>query len=253
MNMTKNGLEGFLRKNLMKVSRSDLSILERAGLFIVGCIDSTHALPSEDDSGIWGSSTINKELSACTEAHNKIYGMLRIDLEEKYKTAAFLVKTLEHNKHRITDLMNKMPEPLAEDMLDNRRLGEEALDIMIVRERRKKEQDAKINKVKNEIEGIKRESESDLVKLMELQSYIAQKNYETELVCEKVRAHTKQRIDYYWNIAYRYAYKLKRVIPPVYTGIEIPDVVENYKINYQLDDCRIVEIINLYNKAEEVA
>ncbi len=253
MNETAKGINEFLKDILNNDSHSDLKLIEKIQLFWVGWRDGKHALPRENGYGEWESSTISKELSSCIEAHNKVYGTLRINVEDSYKAAESLVSLLIHNKKRIEELKKKVPEPLSEEKLHIRRYGEEMLEEILVMNRRSREQERKIESVLDQIEELKKKSEDDLERLVELKCFITQKNYEAELVCDRLRAHTKQRIDYYWNIAYRRSFALERIIPPTCMDIVIPNAVDRYKAAYRDNDKRIEDVLYMYNFNKEVA
>ena len=248
-----NTISGYFERMLNGHSRSGLRLWERISLFLTGWSDGMHELPCADAYGHWGSATISKELCSCTEAHNKVYGTLRIEVEDTFKAAASLASALEHGKKRLAELKRSVPSMPDEDSLHVRKLGEEALDEGLIFNRRRREHERRINSVLAKIDQLDRELEAKLAELIDLRESIAQKNYEAELVCEKIRAHTKQRIDYYWDIAYRCSYRHKRVIPPAYSGFVMPDVVDSYKLTYQVQDNRIDNVIGLFNSIREVA
>ena len=78
-------LEKFLKNTMKWKNKSDIGILEKITLSIMGKNDGLHGLPQKDSDGVWSSSIVRKELNACNESHNKIYGTIQLALDEEFK------------------------------------------------------------------------------------------------------------------------------------------------------------------------
>ena len=246
-------IDRFLIKSLRREKKSRLSVFEKTILYIAGRRDGLHGLPNVDNEGNWTSPIIQKEINSSNESFNRIYGTLQICLGEKYKEAAVLADRLEHYRDRVDTLMKEYPCDLTEEECHIRKHGEEKLTDQQIRNRRLAECSREREKVQEKIDAIEAQYEKEFEELVELNNYLIQKNYETDIVCERIRCHTQQRIDYYWNIAKHIAYENNREMPTVFTQLRIPDVIENYKKIHQAEEEKIQSIIFGINGKKEAA
>ena len=234
--------------------RSRLGWFEKLMLKALGRKDGRNDLPSPDETGRWMSSTIQKELNSCCEAHNMVYRSLYEHLDDKYKEAGLLTDKLERLSVNMTGLQQAIPEPPTELDLSERKYGEEKLSESQIRERRRREYERSIEGILSKISDLQSEIDTKIDELLEIKNYLVEKQEEAELLCEKLKCHTMQRIDYYWSAAKYAACKKQRMIPPAYYPAEIPDVVANYKDKHEEEVSRINDVVAKFGKDQlEVA
>lgn len=246
-------MDQYLLSQLKRETRARLGFIELLILKREGKRDGLHSLPREDAEGNWTSPTIQKEINACNEAHNRIYGTLQVKLEEKYKRALELAENVSHNNERLEKLRAEMPMPVDDSFLHVRKHGEDKLTDSQIYNRRLRECSRGIERIRKEINKVREETETFYKELIELKNYLCQVNHEADIVCERIRCHTQQRIDFYWNFASHTAYESKRIIPPAYVGIPVPNIVDSYRRMHEAEEQLIEETVNQYNRLKEAA
>ena len=246
-------VDRFLTKSIMNGKPAKLGISEKITLRILGMRDANFGLPNEDTDGTWTSPIIQRELNACNEAHNKIYGTLQTLLEDKYRTASELAEMIEFLEASGKKLKREMPELPVIDGAFIRKHGEENLSDMQVQSRRMREYSKATSELTARIEEIEKELDTSYRKLIELKSYLQQKNNEADLACRRIRCHTQQRIDYYWNAAFHSSYERKRCIPVTFGLLPIPNVVQAYRKMFGIQEEKINKVLDMYKCLKEVA
>lgn len=246
-------VDNFLLRSLKHEKKMRLGIIEKFMLGRLGKKDGLHGLPKEDEDGQWTSPTIQREINACNESNYRIYGILQIKLGKKYKTAAKLADRIECHEAKINELKGQIPRALTEEESRERRHGEEKLSISQVQHRRREEYERLREKYQVQINQIREELEADYEELIELKNDLVQRNHEAEVVCRRIRNHTQQRIDYYWNKAGCISYKNKRNIPAAYRCLPMLEVAESYKMLYRKEEQKIEAVIGRYNIYKEEA
>ena len=241
-------IDRFLLKSLRDGKKAKLSIIERVFLRRIGRKDGRHSFPRENSDGLWTSPTIQREINACNESLNRICGTLQVKLEEKYTKAAKLADKIKYYEMRISVLKQDMPDSLTEEECNARKHGEEKLTNSQIYNRRMREYKQSVNGIQTQIDKLREEADADYKELIDLKNYLAQKNYETEFVCSRIRNHTQQRIDYYWNAASHISYESERNIPAVFTELPIRDVLESYKQFHKEKESAIEKLINQYGE-----
>lgn len=246
-------IDKYLNRINKRGKQTSLSYLERFVLHFTGKRDANFGLPNEDTDGTWTSPIIQRELNACNEAHNKIYGTLQTLLEDKYRTASELAEMIEFLEASGEKLKKEMPELPVIDGVFIRKHGEENLTDMQVQSRRMREYSKATSELTARIEEIEKELDTSYRKLIELKSYLQQKNNEADLACRRIRCHTQQRIDYYWNAAFHSSYERKRCIPVTFGLLPIPNVVQAYRKMFGIQEEKINKVLDMYKCLKEVA
>lgn len=246
-------VDKFLLRSLKHEKKTRLGIIEKFMLGRLGKKDGLHGLPKEDGDGQWTSPTIQREINACNESNRRIYGILQIKLGKKYKTAAKLADRIECHEAKINEWKGQIPRALTEEESRERKHGEEKLSISQVRNRRRREYERLKDKYQVQIEQIREEMETDYEELIELKNDLVQRKHEAEAVCRRIRNHTQQRIDYYWNKAGYISYENKRNIPAAYIWMPMLEVAESYKMLYRKEEQKIENIIDRYTIYKEEA
>lgn len=244
-------IDRFLLKSLRHGKKAKLSIIEKFFLRRTGRKDGRYCLPRENSEGMWTSPTIQREINACNETLTRICGILQVKLEEKYTKAAKLADKIKYYEMRINVLKQDMPAPLTEEDCNARKHGEEKLTNSQIYNRRMREYKQSVNGIQTQIDKLREEVDADYEELIDLKSYLAQKNYETEFVCNRIRSHTQQRIDYYWNAASHISYESERNIPAVFDQLPIWDVLDSYKQFHKEKESAIEKLINQYGEGRE--
>lgn len=249
--MTK--VDRYLNMKLKYGRNARLGFCERIALYHSGKVDALHHLPKEDIDGEWISPFIQKELNACNETHNRIYGTLQLLMEDKYRNANEIALRIEYLEAEIEKNKKDMSEKPGHDGVIHRKYGEEMLTDSQVERRRKLEYEKEAQLVKTKIEKQEKEIEGLFKALIKIKSYLEQKNIEADLTCMRIRSHTQQRIDYYWSIAAQVSYDDRRCMPVTFGMLPIPNVVKRYKKLYSAQEERISRVINCYKVNKEAA
>lgn len=249
----KTTLNNFFKKTTKKGMRSRLSVFEAISLWNTARRDGRAGLPKHDASGLWTSPTVQKEINACNETHGKVFATLRLELEKDYVEAATLSDRILRYEARIDELSLNMPAPMHKEDGCIRKQGEEQLSDAQIKRRRQREYDKLGAAARAELVEVQRKMEDCYEKLVELNNYLLEKNHEATIICEKIRSHTQQRIDYYWNIITRVAFLNKSAIPVVFSGVKVADVVDSYQMACQQDNRKIAEVIEHFRAKREAA
>lgn len=244
-----------LRTQLNNQRVKNIGLIERHFLRKEGESDGAIGLPKQNKDGLWVSPLIEREMNAFQESSDKLYGHLQISTKELYVEANMLTDAIKKSMADIYSIDKEIKNTSSEFDMKKKNKGEENLSNEQIASRRSRELNGMLAGMRNKREQLLDQTEKSYYRLLELKSKIMVLNDVTKFMNEKVKDHTLQRIDLYWNAAYRY-YLDQESMPPV-PQITLSSNAENvyYERHKNIDEksMRIIESYESYKeKCEEV-
>ena len=211
----KAGVYPFQRKLLKKGKAKHLNIFEAVYLRVVGRRDGKAGLPRQIPSGNWESPWLFKEVSDYQEFCDNAWGLTQEHLCEHYKKVGIIIDGIKRKEEALDQLIQNAPEGPEAEYLKTRKAGESDIPEDLILARRRSDflrQNASYN---NNIYAVKAELERAYIEFDGYQNHIIETNNDTRLICERVKNHTGQRRNAYWNAAIRvHIEKLKIPLQP---------------------------------------
>lgn len=234
-----------IMKKLKVTKVEKISFISQMNLKNVGKKDGLANLPQEDVEGYWTTPFIEKEIREMNDKQYSLLILMEQFVKKEYENIDVLAQEILQRKARINTLKRLIPDDLTEGELKRRKRGEEELDDTQVISRRKREHQKRIAEVENKIkiieeEVLKKQYELDVVK-----AFLTEINYLVEVVCDKMKNLSLQRINLYWRSLIRYSDK--KEIPVTFLRAELSEPIEKSKeLRFQImDKIRKIDEMNL--------
>ena len=189
------------KRMLTKAKIKRLGIAEALYLKAVGAGDGKAGLPKQELSGDWASPYLRKEADAYSEFCHKAWGLTELELSEAYKKTEALLDMVSRKEEILANLQKEKPEQQNDAYFKERKSGEEDLTDGQVYTRRANENRKRNSSYYGSVKKLEEEIDALYAQLDEQLNHIIETNNGTRLICGRLRDHTKQRIDAYWNAA----------------------------------------------------
>lgn len=189
-------------RELQRGRVKSISLLEHIYLTIQGRRDGKLGLPREDDVCAWNSPILQKELDAQEEKCEKLWGTSQILLQPYYIRTESLLTVIAQLQQKIAERTSLLEAP-SEDALTARKRGEEHLSEEQVHARRSRETEKRNAGIRAQIKAYRDEMEQHYEELAVIQRYIKESDHTARMTCQRIKDHTRQRIDCYWRAAFR--------------------------------------------------
>ena len=138
---------------LEKGKISSLGPFEKLSLKFEGWSDGRKGLIRKDDSNQWNSMRLKAEIDASEEFSAKLFGLLKVQEEEKYEKIGILFDRLLLFQKQLHDANNSLQSELnIETDFNERRVGEEKLTSAQIVERRTREREKHLEPFKRKVE-----------------------------------------------------------------------------------------------------
>ena len=198
-----SSIETLQKKMLLKGKVEHLRISEACIMWILGERDGRTGLPRQSQSGDWESPRLRKESSAFNEFCDRAWGTVQLDLKNDYATVGVLIDDIVRKREILERLTQKAPLQPDDSYFRTRRNGEEELNEDQVRARRSRELGKRNAPHFTRVRELEREITAAYEKLDELQNHIIETNNGIRIICERLKNHTEQRRNAYWNATLR--------------------------------------------------
>lgn len=197
---------------LEKGKISSLGPFEKLSLKFEGWSDGRRGLIRKDDSNQWNSMRLKAEIDAREEFSAKLFGLLKVQEEEKYEKVGILFERLLLFQKQLYEVKNSLQSELNIDTdFNERRVGEENLTSAQVVERRTREREKHLAPFKSEVENCKNLIVDTLDEMFSLLSQIQESFDSTCRIVDRVQERSERRMDVYW----RSAMKQKKELPAI--------------------------------------
>ena len=196
-------IEKFQWRMLRRAKAKRLGPIEALSMKLLGRGDGRDGLPRKSQTGGWESPRLRKEANAYYEFCDRAWGATQLQLAETYKKAGVLIDVIKRKEEMLEQLTGEAPVQPGAAYFETRKNGEEDLTDDQIRVRRSREILKQNAPYHAKVRAIEAEIETAYSQLRELQNHIAETNNGTRLVCERLKSHTEQRRDAYWNAAIR--------------------------------------------------
>lgn len=191
-------------RSLDKGKIKNMGIIEKIRLKLAGNSDGARGFPRCSEGNKWQSAFIDKEVNAYEEYCSRIWGSLQIEAESDYKRIGELIDSINH----LWIELEKAKENLSnqsnhDEFLSVRKKGEDRLTESQVKARRAREQNKRLAPARNKIAELESKIAAQTEELIELKNAVDEANNTNRMICNRLKDHTFQRIDIYWNYALR--------------------------------------------------
>ena len=200
---THNTPEKAQRRMLRSAKAKHLGFFEAITMNFLGKSDGRAELPRQAQNGNWESPRLRKESSAYNEFCDRAWGTTQLDLKNDYTAVGVLIDTIKRDEEALEHLLMKAPQAPDELYLTTRMSGEEVLDDNQIRARRGREFAKDTAPYYARIKTLEDGISTAYAQLDKRHNHIIETNNTTRLVCERLKNHTEQRQDAYWNAALR--------------------------------------------------
>lgn len=202
------------RKMLKHAKARHLGIFEAMNLSFLGKSDGRAGLPRQSQTGDWDSPRFRKESNAYNESCDLVWGMTQLDLKDDYAEVGALIDEIKRKEEILEKLLQEASAQPDESYYTSRMGGEEDLNDNQVRARRSRELGKKSAPYHARVRTLEDEIRNAYTRLDERYNHIIETNNGSRLVCERLKYHTEQRRDAYWNAALR-THSFKEKIPVI--------------------------------------
>ena len=178
--------------------------IESLILKIRGGSDGSHGLPVKTDDN-WISPQIDKEINSYEEFCSRMFGSLQIESEEKFARLGSLIDSISHVQNELECARDQLDTQLKSysPHLSERKKGEDKLTDSQVQARRIKEREKHLLSARASVSSLESMLSSRIDEFYALKNRIVEDQNSTRLICNRAKDYILQRIDIYWNSAYR--------------------------------------------------
>ncbi|MDR1464755.1 MAG: hypothetical protein LBJ11_05585 [Oscillospiraceae bacterium] len=173
-----------------------LSPAEARKLNKAGQRDGHHALPKQDENGIWTSPLLQKEVDAYDEFCVFTWGALQEKHEPTHREIDRLCQEIRRTEENLVTLRRNAPPP---PDLTERQSGEEQLSEKLIRTRRQREYEHEHAAYFSKVNHAEATLEQACRRLSELYSTVQSAEKTTSLLCERAASTVQKRITAYWQ------------------------------------------------------
>lgn len=197
---------------LEKGKISSLGPFEKLSLKFEGWSDGRKGLIRKDDSNQWNSMRLKAEIDASEEFSAKLFGLLKVQEEEKYEKIGILFDRLLLFQKQLHDANNSLQSELnIETDFNERRVGEEKLTSAQIVERRTREREKHLEPFKRKVEDSRNVIVDTLDGMFSLLSQIQESFDSTCRIVDRLQERSERRLDVYL----RAAMKQKKELPAI--------------------------------------
>lgn len=177
---------------------------EALGLKIAGRRDGQQGLPREDGDGRWTSPFVSREADSYEEFCSRMWSMLQLETESDFAKLNALTDSIPLTRRCIAEAEGALEQAEQEIIHFTRRKGEENLTEDQVHARRKREQERSMAPVVQQLRQLNEQLESQTAEFTALWCRLEEDANTIRMAVHRVREHTLQRLDIYWNAALRF-------------------------------------------------
>lgn len=240
--LKKDALRNKRLVSLDKGKIKNIGIFENIRLRMSGTSDGARGFPRCIGEGKWQSAFIDKEVNAYEEFCSRMWGGLQIEVEDDFKRIGELIDSIKHLWSELDKAQDYLSNQSKDDpALSMRKKGEERLKESQVKARRTRERNKRLAPAKNKISTLESKITTQIEEFLELKNYVDEASNTTRMICNRVKDHTLQRIDVYWNYALR-----KHP-----DSMEIP-TVPHVDLTFDAEKVYMTPHLNLLQKADEL-
>lgn len=199
----KNNLRNKRLKSLAKGRVKNLGPIEAIKLKIAGHIDGAGGLPRMIDDNHWNSPFMNREINSYEEFCSRIWGSLQLENEDSYSYLDGLIRNIQQTQVLLEEAKYNLSAATHFDPQTDavRKKGEEHLTEAQVKSRRAAEREKRLAPLRSKVRALEDKLSAEMTELSELHSQLVEDENTTRIICHRVKAHTLQRLDLYWNAA----------------------------------------------------
>lgn len=191
-------------RSLDKGKIKNIGIIENIRLKLAGNSDGARGFPRCMDDGKWRSSFIDKEVNAYEEFCSRMWGSMQIEVENDFTRIGELIDSINHLWAELNKAKGNLAEQSKDDQsLSVRKKGEEKLTESQVKARRSRERDKRLAPARGKVSSLESKIALQIEEFLELKNYVDEASNTTRMICNRLKDHTLQRIDVYWNYALR--------------------------------------------------
>lgn len=206
-----------------------LSLSEVLYMKFAGYKDSRNGLIKQSSPERWDSVRLKSERDAVEEFAAKQFALLKIEEEEDCKKIANLFDGLLTLKRQLINADKKLQSQLnKESDLTLRFAGEESVPDEIVKARRMREKDKRLQKYYDEVESWRNQIFSNIDQIFSVLANINENFDSTCRLTEITKEHCQRKVDVYW----RAALKFNKELPPVIDMLFENKTLENEREYY---------------------
>lgn len=188
--------------------------LEILRLRRLGRQDGIQGLPRQDGEGNWSSPFVSREQNSCEEFCSHMWAMLQLEHEGDFARLNELTAVIPMAGDRIRTLQQELAPIPEESPFPPRKRGEEELTEDQVRARRAREREKELAPRKEALAQLEAQLRAETEELISLFSRLEQDGNTVRIYLHRVREHSRQRLDIYWNAALR-CHPEGDALPPV--------------------------------------
>lgn len=239
--MNKISLNMQLRTGKVK----NIGIFESIRLKQKGTNDGNVGLPKIDVDEIWNSPQLEQEKHAYRECCEKMWGKLQISTKNDYAEVNRLSDLIDKCLKDIDALKIIIGEIESKANSGDRKAGEENLTESQVSSRRLRESSRETQNYRVKIEALRNTMDESYVKLIKLRSRLLELNNAMHLICEKIKNHSKQRVDVYWRASFE-THKEQDNMPAMANFKLESDAEERFMLRHENITKKALQAITLY-------
>ena len=203
--MNKSSIHSRCLRKLAGAKVKRIGIVESLKLKIAGYIDGTKGIPNHAEDGQWNSAFINREANTYEEFCSYMWALLQFENEDEFVRLGELIDSV----YQKATLLNSAQKDLS-IALENegnkgviRKKGEDKLNDAQVKARRANEQFTYFIPYRRKISMLEDELKSMMQEVSLLRCRLVEKNNTIIMICNRVKDHTLQRLDIYWNASFQ--------------------------------------------------
>lgn len=179
----------------------DVSIAEAIRLRREGKRDGAQGLPRKGQDGSWTSPFLSREQNRCEEFCSHMWAMLQLENQEKFALLNELTARIPLTRMQIAALRQELEPEMPDSPFPPRKRGEEELTEDQVRRRRMAERERSLAPRKAELARLEQQLQQDTESFLHLCTQLEQDGNTIRIYLHRVREHSRQRQDIYWNAA----------------------------------------------------
>lgn len=183
---------------LKHAATKSLGLLEKGILFLEGRSDGNHQL-IKFDGDVWSTPFVKREADRLTEYCAKAWGTLQNDYTYLLAKSKYLIADIQKCEKRMEEIDFRIAETKDGRKLSERKRGEEYVSEAVVHARRTKELASELSPLNSERSALEEQILADFTDLNAICSALNEFRNTVKMICERVSAHTLQRLDYYWR------------------------------------------------------
>lgn len=191
-------------RSLDKGKVKNIGIIENIRLKLAGRSDGAEGFPRCSEDGQWRYSFIDKEVNAYEEFCSRMWGSLQIETESDYTRMGELIDSIGHLQAESEKAKESLSDQSEKDVvLSVRKKGEDRLTESQAKARRARERNKRLAPARNKISELESKIAAQTEELLELKNAVDEASNTNRMICNRLKDHTLQRIDVYWNNALR--------------------------------------------------